>query len=59
MGKTPQRKQKKYKPDIRRIVSVAICVLLALALVLPLLSTAILSARAATQTELKNQISGL
>jgi murein DD-endopeptidase MepM/ murein hydrolase activator NlpD len=59
VGKTPQRKQKKYKPDIRRIVSVAICVLLALALVLPLLSTAILSARAATQTELKNQISGL
>lgn len=45
--------------DKRRVFSVVICVLLALSLLLPLLSTAILSARAVTQTELKSQISGL
>lgn len=58
MGKTPQ-KPHKHKTDKRRILSIVICVLLALALLLPLLSTAILSARAVTQAELKNQISGL
>lgn len=59
MGKTPQQKPKKQKMDKRRVFSIVICVLLALALVLPLLSTAILSARAVSQTDLKNQISGL
>ena len=59
MGKTPQYKPKKQKMDKRRFFSIVICVLLALALLLPLLSTAILSARAVTQADLKSQISGL
>ena len=45
--------------DKRRAFSIVICVLLALAMLLPLLSTAILSAGAVTQADLKNQISGL
>lgn len=45
--------------DKRRLFSIVICSLLALSLLLPLLSTAILSARAVTQAELKSQISGL
>ena len=59
MGKIPQYKPKKQKMDKRRAFSIVICVLLALALLLPLLSTVILSARAVTQSELKSQISGL
>lgn len=59
MGKAPQNKPKKQKMDKRRIFSIIICVLLALALLLPLLSTAILNAQAVTQAELKDQISGL
>ena len=58
MKQNPNGK-KKQKMDKRRVFSIVICVLLALALLLPLLSTAILSARAVTQAELKNQISGL
>lgn len=57
--KNTQTPKKKRKPDKRRAFSVAVCVLLALAMLLPLLSSAILSARAATQAELKSQISGL
>lgn len=57
--KNTQTQKKKQKLDKRRIFSIVICVLLALALLLPLLSTAILSARAVTQAELKSQISGL
>ena len=59
MGKTPQSKMKKRKMDRKRLFSIVICVLLALALLLPLVSTVILSAGAVTQAELKDQISGL
>ena len=59
MGKMPQNKPKKQRMDRRRLFSIIICVLLALALLLPLLSTIILSAGAATQAELRDQISGL
>ena len=43
----------------RRLASIVICVLLALALLLPMLSTVLLSAHAVTQDDLKNQISSL
>ena len=59
MKQAPNSPKKKRKLDKRRVCSVIICVVLALALLLPLLSTAILSARAVTQAELKSQISGL
>lgn len=59
MGKTPQNKTKKTKMDRKRLFSIIICVVLALALLLPLLSTIIMSAGAVTQSELKDQISGL
>lgn len=54
-----KEKKKKQRPDKRRLFSIVICVLLALSLLLPLLSTALLSARAVTQADLKSQISGL
>lgn len=59
MAKTAKNKPKKQKLDKRRVFSIIVCVVLALALLLPLLSTAILSASAVTQAELKSQISGL
>jgi len=59
VGKTPQKNRKKQRLDPRRVFSIIICVVLALAMLLPLLSTAILTAGAVTQAELKGQISGL
>lgn len=53
-----QQKRKK-KIDWRRVVTVVLAALLALALILPLLGNVVLTARAVTQTELKNQISSL
>lgn len=59
MKQNPNGAKKKQKLDKRRVFSVVICVVLALAMLLPLLSTAILNAGAVTQADLKNQISGL
>lgn len=59
MGKAPRNPQKKQKMDKRRIFSIVICILLALAMLLPLLSIGIPRAGAVTQAELKSQISGL
>jgi len=53
-----QPKPKKQKKDWHRLVVGALALLMALALVLPLLAS-MLPARAVTQDELKNQISGL
>lgn len=54
-----QQKQKKKKVDKRRVLVTVLAAVMALALILPLLSTAFLSAHAVTQTELQNQIAGL
>lgn len=59
MKQEPREKKKRQRVDKRRLVSIVICIVLALSLLLPLLSTAILSARAVTQADLKSQISGL
>lgn len=59
MGNTPHNKQKKQRMDKHRVVSVVICALLALALILPLISMAVVNARAVTQDDLKGQISSL
>ena len=59
MGNTPHKKHNDQKMNSRRLVSIVICVLLALALLLPMLSTVLLSAHAVTQDDLKNQISSL
>jgi len=59
MGKKPQTKAKKHKPDWRRIVTIAIAAALVLALALPLLGSLLSVSYAATQSELKDQISGL
>lgn len=59
MKQTPENKKKKRRLDKRRVFSVIICVLLALAMLLPLFSAAILNAGAVTQADLKNQIAGL
>ncbi len=53
-----QKPKKKQKTDWRRVMMTALAALMALALVLPLLAS-ILPAQAATQDELKDQISGL
>ena len=45
--------------DKKRLFSIIICVVLALSLLLPLLSTIIMSAGAVTEAELREQISGL
>lgn len=59
MGNTPHKKHNDQKMNSRRLASIVICVLLALALLLPMLSTVLLSAHAVTQDDLKNQISSL
>lgn len=52
-------KKKKARVDWRRIFVGALAILLALAMLLPLISSAILNAFAVSQSELKNQISSL
>lgn len=59
MGKTPQNKPKKKRVEWRRIFVAGLALLMVLALVLPLLGDLAGFANAATQSELKNQISGL
>lgn len=54
-----QSKPKKKKIDKRRLFVTVLAAIMVLALFLPLLSSVFLSASAVTQTELKNQISGL
>ncbi len=58
MAKHTAQKPHKKKPDWRRVVVAVLALLMALALVLPLLAS-VLPAQAATQDELKSQISGL
>ena len=58
MSHTP-RKPRQQKPGMRRILATVLCILIALALLLPLLSTALLNVHAVTTTDLKNQISDL
>ena len=60
MKQQPQTKKKSARPDWRRIVTVLLALVMVLALVLPLLGSAFtLMARAASQSELQSQISGL
>ncbi len=59
MGKTPQNKPRKKRVEWRRVFVAGLALLMVLALVLPLLGDLAGFAGAATQSELKNQISGL
>lgn len=54
-----KQKKKKVRLEWRRIFVGALAVVLVLAMLLPLISSAILNAHAATQSELKGQISSL
>ncbi len=56
-GNTPQKKRKRV--DWRRVFVCLLALVMVLALVLPLLSSALLSARAVTQDELRSQIASL
>ena len=58
MPKTPAPKKQK-RPDWRRIFVTALAAVMLLSLILPLLTSAMLSARAVTQADLQNQIGGL
>lgn len=59
MKQRPEHKNK-WKPDWRRIVTIALALIMVLALVLPLLGSAFtLVAGAASQSDLQSQISGL
>lgn len=59
MKQQAQTKKQKKKPDWRRIVTALLALMMVLALLLPLLGSALTSAHAASQSDLKNQISGL
>ncbi len=59
MGHHSAPKKKKVKMDARRIFVGMLALVMVLALLLPLISSAFLSAQAVTQDDLKNQISGL
>ena len=58
--KTNQTQKKHHKHiDWRRVFVTVLAIIMLLSLLLPLLSSAMLNAHAVTQSELKNQISGL
>lgn len=59
MKQQAQTKKQGKKPDWRRIVTALLALVMVLALLLPLLGSALTSAHAVSQRELKDQISGL
>ena len=59
MKQQAQTKKQGKKPDWRRIVTALLALVMVLALLLPLLGSALTSAHAVSQSELKDQISGL
>lgn len=59
MKQQAQTKKQGRKPDWRRIVTALLALVMVLALLLPLLGSVLTSAHAASQSELKDQISGL